>query len=105
MSHNLVIKGDDSTKGCTRRDKVDLANVVLRLDPDSKIELSLDEWIKKGWRIEVSVSGLGSGFYNDEPYPNKEVALQRYEEVLEKVRNKEYELEVYGNNKIKLIIK
>jgi hypothetical protein len=64
----------------------------------------LTDWEKAGLRISVSVNGIGNGYFNEQPYSDRETALKKFQQVLAQVQNGNYSLELYENNKLKLIL-
>ena len=76
----------------------------LIIKTDSPISLDLIDWKKRGLRIGVSVKGIGGGYFNKQPYSDRETALREYQHVLAQVQNGNYSLELYGNNKLKLLL-
>ena len=77
-----------------------LEKIVIKTD--SPINLDLIDWEKAGLRIGVSIAGLGQGYFNEQPYSDRETALREYQHVLAQVQNGNYSLELYGKNKLKL---
>ena len=81
---------------------LDLEKIVIKAD--SPISLDLIDWEKAGLRIGVSVEGIGNGYFNEQPYTDRETALRDYQHVLAQVQNGHYSLELYGKNKLKLVL-
>lgn len=84
-------------------------NVPLSLEKivvktDSPIQIDLIDWEEAGLRIGVSVLGLGRGYFNEQPYADKETALREYQHVLAQVQNGNYSLELYKKGKLKLVL-
>ena len=100
-----MLKVVDSSKEMIERGTevpLNLEKIVIKAD--SPIVISLIDWEKAGLRIGVSVKGLGNGRFNEEPYSDRETALREYQHVLAQVQNGNYSLELYGNNKLKLLL-
>ena len=81
---------------------LDLGKIVIKAD--SPISLDLIDWVYAGLRIGISVEGLGHGYFNDQPYVDRETALREYQNVLTKVQNGNYTLELYSKGKLRLLL-
>lgn len=81
---------------------LNLEKIVLKVD--YLVKINLVDWMKNGLRIGVSVEGLGQGYFNEEPYSDKEFALKEYQNVVAQVQKGNYFLEFYGDRKLKLLL-
>lgn len=79
---------------------LDLEKIVIKAN--SPIILDLIHWENAGLRIGVSVEGLGHGYFNNQPYTDRETALREYQDVLTQVQNGNYTLELYSKGELKL---
>jgi len=79
---------------------LNLEKIVIKAN--SPISLNLIDWEKAGLRIGVSVAGLGHGFFNEQPYSDRETALREYQNVLTQVQNGNYRLELYSEGELTL---
>lgn len=70
----------------------------------SPLKIDLNDWEKGGLKITIQVEGLGHGYYNDEPYSDKETALREYDRILAQVQSGNYRLEVHDKHELKLVL-
>jgi hypothetical protein len=95
---------DQSKEIIGERVKIPLNLEKIVIKSNSPISLDLIDWEKGGLRIGVILEGFGSGFFNEKPYADREIALREYKHVLEQVQKGNYSLELYGYNKLKLLL-
>jgi hypothetical protein len=99
---NMLQVTDRSKEIIGERVKIpqNLEKIVIKAN--SPISLDLIDWENAGLRIGVVLEGFGSGFFNEKPYADREIALREYKHVLEQVQKGNYSLELYGHNELKL---
>ncbi len=83
-----------------REISLNLERIIVVSKPVMKIELN--HWEKAGLRINISVEGIGYGYFNDIPYKDRKTALREYKSLLTNLSSGNYVLELHGNGKIKL---
>lgn len=92
---------------------LDIGKVVIKLSSPVSLKLYLRDWEEEGLRIDFSVGGedelkyLGGfwqGHFNEQPYPDKEIAMKAYQHVLEQVQKGKYSLELNENQQLKLLL-
>lgn len=95
----------DTTTEMIENDEIPLDLETIVIKSNSVLQVSLSDWEKAGLRIGVSIEGFGSGYFNEEAYSDKEFALKEYKQVLSEVQKGNYSIELYGQNKLKLLLK